>query len=53
VRSLVLHRKLRNLLSQQFKCGNCSDWIGYALQKVGLVDEISMLPVPTPTLTWT
>jgi hypothetical protein len=36
-------------MSQQFKCGNCSDWIGYGLQKVGLVDDISMLPV-TPQI---
>lgn len=39
-----LDGKLRNIMSQQFKCGNCSDWIGYGLQKVGLVDDISMLP---------
>ena len=42
--------KVRNIVSQQFKCGNCADWIGYGLQKVGLIDDISMLPVIPP---WT
>jgi hypothetical protein len=41
---------VRNIVSQQFKCGNCADWIGYGLQKVGLIDDISMLPVIPP---WT
>lgn len=37
--------KLRNLTKGRFECGNCSDWIGYALQQVGLLDKRSTLPV--------